>query len=545
MNSIETRIESVTVYPDRALVTRRGEATLPSGAGEVLVAGLPLDLDVESLRASGRGEARVRIIGVEARERALLEPNSQAARDVQRELEAAQDKGNALGQSDYALQSRLDTLQKLARDAAKRFADSLSKGQSSLEQLTQLLDYVASQTATINQERANLELQKREVAALQLALSERMKQLRGGARAKDRSVAVLVESSGAGQWELELSYIVGGARWTPLYDARVSTTPEKERFELSLNALVSHASGDDWNDVSLTLSTARPGLGTLPPKLEPVWLNDYQPAPILARASIQSKAAMMRARGGAEREETGATDVGGSDIEDMLLYSSLPAPEPIEAQHVEATIESDGATVEFALPHRLSVPGDGQTHRVAIATREFPAKFDYLSIPSRVELAYLRATATNNSGLSLLEGAVSVFRDGVFVGRATLKNTSQNGEFTLFLGPDEQVRARRELVSREADKNFLGSQKRVHFAYSIEVQNGRPRVVQLSVQDQIPVSRSENIKVKLRSSSPEATMGDLGLLNWELVLQPNEKRVLRFDYGVEAPRETNIVGLQD
>ena len=534
MNSIETHIESVTVYPDRALVVRRGTAHIESGAQEIVVAGLPPQLDVESLRASGRGEVGVKINGVEARERPLTEANNETAREVQRELDAAQDAGNALGQSDSALQNRLDTLQKLARDAAKRFADSLSKGQSSLEQLTALLDYIAAQTASINAERGALELRKRDNAALQIALSQRLKQLKSGARRVKRVVAVLVESSGAGEWQLELSYLVGGAKWTPLYDARVTTAPEKQAFSLSLHALVLHESGEDWNEVALSLSTARPGLGTLPPKLAPLWIDvPHLPVPVAPR--------MMRARVGAEREETGV--VGTGDTDGMLLLSASSAL--IEAQHIEASVESEGATVEFALPHRLSVPGDGQTHRVAIATREFPAKFDFFAVPRRVELAYGRATITNNSSLSLLEGQVSVFRDGVFVGRATLKNTAPGGEFQLFLGPDEQVRANRELAARDTDKNFLGSTKRVHFAYSIEVHNLKTRAVKLGVQDQIPVSRSENIKVKLRSSSPEAAPGDLGLLDWELQLQPDEKRVLRFDFAVEAPRETHIMGLND
>lgn len=537
MNPIETRIESVTVYPDRALVMRRGTARIEGGAQEIVVAGLPLELDVESLCASGRGEVAVRIIGVEARERPLTQAKGETARGVQRELDAAQEAGQALGQSDEALQNRLDTLQKLARDAAKRFADSLSKGQSSLEQLTQLLDYIAAQTAGINAERGALELRKREVAALQVALSQRLKQLKNGAQRVERAVAVLVESSGAGEWQLELSYIIGGAGWTPLYDARVTTAPE-QAFSLSLNALVSHSSGEDWNDVALSLSTARPGLGTLPPKLSPVWID-------VPRLPVPAAPRMMRARKDTpdEREETGVAYMA-MDVSD-LLEAALPAPAPIEAQHVEAMVESQGATVEFVLPHRLSVPGDGQGHRVAIATRELPAKFDFFAVPRRVELAYERATVTNNSPLSLLEGQAAVFRDGVFIGRSTLFNTAPNGEFQLFLGPDEQVRARRELVSREADKKFLGLEKRVHFAYSIEVHNLKARAVKVGVQDQIPVSRSESIKVKLRSSAPEATMGDLGLLDWELHLQPGEKRVLRFDFAVEAPRETHVMGLHD
>ena len=115
----------------------------------------------------------------------------------------------------------------------------------------------------------------------------------------------------------------------------------------------------------------------------------------------------------------------------------------------------------------------------------------------------------------------------------------------MFLGPDEQIRAKRELTTRETDKNFIGNAKRVHFAYEIELNNLKSHPVKVAVQDQIPVSRSENIKIKLRGSTPEATQSDLGVLDWNIELAPNQKRTLRFDYGMETPRDTTVVGLTD
>ncbi|RYX86216.1 mucoidy inhibitor MuiA family protein [bacterium] len=540
MNPIETRIESVTVYTDRALITRRGEAQLSTGASEVLLAGLPANLDTDSLRASGRGEVGVRIIGVEARLLPLTEASNESAREVEREFNAARDAGSALDSESTSLENRSQTLQKLSSDAARWFAESLSKGESSLDNVTALLDYVSNQTRQLDADKTSLEAKKRDNAALQNALSERLAQFQYGRRPQQRGVAVLVEANGEGKWELELEYVVSNASWTPLYDARVSTNAEKERFELGLNALVTQASGEDWKDVALTLSTARPGLGTLPPKLDPAWIDVPRPVYASAPPAMAMPSPPMPMASRAKRSSSDeAVAFGGA------YAAPQSAPEPIEAVQVEASVESDGSTVEFALPHRLGVPSDGQTHRVAIATREFPTKFDYFAVPKRVEVAYLRTTATNTSGLSLLQGNVSIFRDGVFVGKANLKNTAPNAEFTLFLGPDEQVRAKREMTLRETDKNLLGSQKRVHFAYSIELQNLKARSVKVVVQDQIPVSRSENIKVKLRGSNPEATTGELGLLNWEQVLAPNEKRIIRFDFGVETPRETTIVGLTD
>jgi hypothetical protein len=58
------------------------------------------------------------------------------------------------------------------------------------------------------------------------------------------------------------------------------------------------------------------------------------------------------------------------------------------------------------------------------------------------------------------------------------------------------------------------------------------------------VSRHEDIKVKLESADPQPTeQTELNLLDWELTLAPGEKRVVRFDFTVEHPREMSLIGL--
>ncbi len=536
---IQTQIGAVTVYTDRALVTRNGKAQLQSGAQEIIVAGLPAQLQTDSLRASGRGAVAVKIIGVEARERTLTKPNSPTAREVRAQFDEAQDAGGAISDAMARLDQRAVTVNELARESARRLAKTLAQTASDTATATQLLDYVAVQLKQIDEERAQLETQKRDNAALQMSLADRLKQLNTGTKPVENIVAVLVESAEAGEWNLELSYIVGSARWKPLYDARI-VTGENAKFMLSLNALVVQKSGENWENVALKLSTARPGLGSLPPRLDPIWLDEpravYAPAPRMARKRVAG-----------DNDES--IDAMLSDLKPVQRLTNLNASDEsyIEATEVVADVEStsEGATVEFSLPHSLSVPGDGGNHRVAIAVREFPTQFDFLAIPRRVEIAYLRARATNNSELALLAGEVSIFRDGVFVGKANLKTTAPGGEIELFLGPDEQLRAKREMTARETDKNFIGNAKRVHFAYEIELRNLKAQAVSLEVRDQIPVSRSENIKIKLRGSAPEAVANDLGVLEWQINLKAGEKKTLRFDYGVESGRDTNVVGLID
>lgn len=540
---IETRITAVTVFTDRALVTRRGVIALEAGALELLVVGLPARLDVESLRASGRGEVAAKIIAVEARERTLPKTSRASAREVQDELEKVQDEGRALGERDAVWLSRLETLRQLGEKSASRYAAALARGETDVESLTQLLDFIAAQQNQINAERQNLELQKRENAARQMALASRLKQLQGAKSTTERAIAVSVEAAGAGGFELEISYIVPGASWRPIYDARVTLTPTPAQLNgklaLTYGALLTQNSGEDWPDAALTLSTARPGIGTLPPKMEPIFVDVERPM-IAAGAPRFARARSADAMEMAYEEDVSAMMGAMSPVE-----SVESSPPPIEAEHVVADVESQGATVNFALPHPLSVPGDGQPHRATIAVQEWPVRLDYLAMPRRFSLAFLRAKATNSSPLSLLEGSISIFRDGIFVGKARLEATPPGAELTLFLGPDEGVRVEREMTTREVDKNFIGNARRVHFAYAIELHNLKDHPARLSVQDQIPVSRSEQIKVKLRGAQPEAAQSELGVLSWDILLAAGQKRALRFDYGVETPREVRVVGLSD
>jgi hypothetical protein len=63
---VATTIAEVTVYPDRALVVRRGSAAVESAGEHVLsVGGLPAALQPDSLRATGSGPAGTRILAIE------------------------------------------------------------------------------------------------------------------------------------------------------------------------------------------------------------------------------------------------------------------------------------------------------------------------------------------------------------------------------------------------------------------------------------------------------------------------------------------------
>ena len=74
MTELDTTITEVTVYPDRARVTRRGTAELKQGEHRLQVGELPLSLLPESVRAGGKGTAQARILAVDVAKTFYQEP---------------------------------------------------------------------------------------------------------------------------------------------------------------------------------------------------------------------------------------------------------------------------------------------------------------------------------------------------------------------------------------------------------------------------------------------------------------------------------------
>ena len=104
-------------------------------------------------------------------------------------------------------------------------------------------------------------------------------------------VVVNVEAQEAVKGALRVSYRVQEAGWTPFYDARLTIGDGKAKpaLELVNRADVTQSTGESWNNVALTLSTARPNGTTSAPDVLP-WevskLEPAEPAPPVAAAPM-------------------------------------------------------------------------------------------------------------------------------------------------------------------------------------------------------------------------------------------------------------------
>ena len=64
---------------------------------------------------------------------------------------------------------------------------------------------------------------------------------------------------------LSISYLVRGVQWTPVYDIRVYA--KDKSMIINYSGLITQRSGEDWNNTTISLSTACPTFGGNVPSL--------------------------------------------------------------------------------------------------------------------------------------------------------------------------------------------------------------------------------------------------------------------------------------
>ncbi|MBD2507274.1 mucoidy inhibitor MuiA family protein [Nostoc muscorum FACHB-395] len=530
--TVQSEIVAVTVYADRALVTRRSVVNLIGIEQELVITSVPETLETESIRVSGTGTVAVRLVGVSSDRIYTTEPVAERVAHLTRQIEQLEAEKRHLQAQVDALVLQSSFIAGLREKTEEPFAQSLSRKNLSLSETLDFLNFLGSQYSEYAIASGECKTQQQELDKELQALRASLQKIQTPHPKESLSIVVGVEVAGEGEFELEVSYIVNRASWTPLYDLRFSTT--SDIVHLGYLAEITQSSGEDWIGANLTLSTAKPGLGTLPPKLEP-WYIDAPRPQMLRQRRFAAQPPLLpsiaepptsAARADWQEEDEGA---------DGVL---------IQAESVTAEVSKEGSVVTFKLNGGGNIPSDGAPHKTTIFNDDYPCSFDYVAMPRLVSFAYLQANVKNNpNGATLLPGKANIFRNNVFIGTTKLENIAPGQEFKLNLGMDEGLKIERELVERLVDKRLISNQRRITYSYRLIITNLLDKEVNLKVTEQLPVSRNEQIKVRLSRSNPQIQLGEMGILEWQLTLPAQEQREIYYQFNVEHPPDLMVVGL--
>jgi uncharacterized protein (TIGR02231 family) len=512
----------------------RGEHTL-------LFADLPAEAVASSIRVEGKATGKLEIGSVDTRSVAVPRADDAVAASERRRIEEAIEK---LKDEKAALQVSVQ-----AAETQKKLIDNLTKlpvapapasgAAPAQPDWGQLFELIGRRAADAQKAVLDTEIKVREVDRRIKDLQDKLVLL-APIRQRRTEVKVFVSAGDALEADLAIRYQVRSASWTPFYDARLSTGTKAEAPKLQLvrRAAIQQRTGEAWEDVALSLSTARPTAGTAAPTLPPL-IIDFEvdrPPPPVASAPSRKERRFDRGGKGAPRDEEAA------DKDQIIRFGA--STKFGDATETVAKVEVQAFQAVYGIAGRVTVPETGEVKRVQIDAMQFDPALMVRAVPKREEKAYLYAKIATLPGSPLLPGQVSLFRDAVFVGNGRLPLLGPGEEHELGFGVDDSIRVKHAVAEdKRGETGIISTSKTDTRSYRITVKNLHERPIQVSVLDQIPVSQNADITVELTGKTAP-TRRDVdskrGVLAWELKLEPAEERAIDFGYRATWPAAKKV-----
>lgn len=329
---------------------------------------------------------------------------------------------------------------------------------------------------------------------------------------------------------IQISYLINGANWAPVYDADLDT--ETGKLSLKSQAEISQRTGENWQDAKVTLSTLRPSESSQLVTLEP-WSIDFAPA----FETYPAAQSMMVSEEMAPMMDTG-----------MAMRSAAPAPMMRKVQEEQSVLVSADFSADYKIPQAVSLNSGSDKKRFSLSSVEHESNIVLASTPRLDSRVLLTSSFKYESETPLLSGNLSLYRDGNYVGSTQISQQQPGQEVKLSFGEDDKVKLtfQPDPDAKSEDGIFFGKRKVMKRAYQITMSNQHDKPYPIALYDNIPVAAHEDITVELSGDAPSDKDIDdkKGVLVWKRTLQPGAEQRLRYGYSVSYPKDKNVFGLQ-
>lgn len=531
---LASRIDSVTVYPDGAVVTRLGKASLLEGVSHIVLRGLPASVDPASIRVEAQGDGSFAIGAVDVRQ---VPGEARPALDqaLEGKIRVLQGEKAKLAGEISAIEAKRATIENFGKVGP----DKLGEGGKVLPVSDWPAVFDAIGTALVKVQGELLTLRNRisdldaEIAAL-----EKARPLAPRAGQPRRDVAIAVEAKAPVAADIAVSYRVAGASWLPVYEARLTTgSANAAEIAFTRRAELRQRTGEDWNEVAVELSTTRSAQGTRAPELTPLRIAFYEPPVVYEeRARLQRQ----------DSERTARSPALAIAPAPVTPDQALGAAEPKKAEVQTASVSAGAYQASFKVPGRITVPQDGSSKAVVLTQGKVKPELSARATPELEEKAYLEASFNHEDEAPLLAGEVYLHRDGAYIGKGRLGQVAPGDKVELGFGADDRLKVTRVPVRRrENDSGWLGSTRTDQREFKTVVKSLHAQPVKLTVTERVPFSENSAITVELLSQSTPPTekqVGDKrGVSAWSFELAPGAQKEIRLAYRIKYPGDREVI----
>ena len=542
----DAKPREVTVYADRAEVVRIFQGDLTAGDQSLLFDNLPANVDFSSIRVEGTGAFT--LIDIRPETVQVKEVANEAIRALQAKIQAQE-----LVQKELALAEGRVAFRRSALDKVLGRLTSVGKESANPEmdplKWAAYLDFQAEQQVALDKEATDLAKRVKESRQLVDTYNREISALNGN-QSRSRNLAhVNLEVKAAGPAEVRLSYVVHGPSWKPVYDLRADT--KGKTLEITYHAELRQSTGEDWQGVSLKLSTAEPSVGGREPEMSPWFLSKAEPVALeeLRKDSdgLNRRSLVVAGRIAGEKQNFVAAN-GGNGFQANEFGTKAEA-KLADATVSTAAVVAGGTAATYVIERTTDIKSDNKLAKVTVMRLLLPSTYRHSCVPKLSSYVYLKTHATNKSDFTLLPGRTSVFLDGAFVANASMDLVPAGQEFWTFLGVDQSVSVeRKELARREESSGLFGKKTlRTVFDQVFKVKNGKATEIDLVIWDQLPMGDHEDIKVvleepKYEKDSESFKMNESKYVEWRHAVKAGEKLDVPYRFAIERPADMQVLG---
>ena len=535
--TLASKVDAVTVFPQGADVVREVTVDIPAGEHSLILADLPQTVDPQSIRVEGVSSGDLLIGSVDTRNKFQGEGDDAKRKALETEIQDLQFERQALDQTMSDLNQQRQILLNLADKSLVPPTTTETVKTIDAAQLGSLVDLVGQKLAALSKDVLASQKRQRAIDERVNVLSAQLNELSPNEDYRTE-VVLNVEAKEAVKGALRVSYRVQQASWTPFYDARLAIGDGKAKptLELVQRADVSQSTGENWNNVTLVLSTARPGGATAAPEMNGWEISKQEPMPAEAMVGAASPAPMAEA-------EMDMDDAAAGGTANRTRKLELAKPKMIAQR--QAVVETVGFQATYAIAGRVSVDNAGQSKKVRITSATVDAALTAVAVPRVDATAYLTAAFKVAGSGPQLPGMVNLYRDGVYVGQGGLPLLNPGEEGKLGFGADDLIKVTRAEVKRVAgEEGLLTSSNMDERAWDLTVKNLHDFAMLVRVIDRVPFTASKEIEIEEMASMTPPTLRDLdkkrGVLAWDFTLEPQAENALKTGYKISWPEGMQV-----
>jgi uncharacterized protein (TIGR02231 family) len=416
--------------------------------------------------------------------------------------------------------ARLALLEQLSEELLREVAEGTGLGEAQPDLWAAELDGLGAEQDELAERQRALHVRLGELTAQERQVAAALRETEAEPPELRCFLELAVHADAEVDTVLTVRHLTACALWRPAYRAVLGNG----RLRLASDAVVWQATGEDWTDVRLTLSTARSALATEPPALH----EDRLTLRPLSAEERRTVAVELR------EEEIGTLGPAGPE----RTGTELPG------------VDDGGEVRVLSAPVPASVPGDGRAHRVPLGSFTARAEVGLVAAPELSALVSEVVSVRNESAGPLLAGPVELVRESGYLGRGELAYTAPGAVLELAFPGSDEYRLVREAVAEEGSAGLPGAGRRSVVTHTVRVHVSRPTAPGVTgeqvvtVRERIPVSEVSAVQVRLheqrcdpRPAEPDAE----GIVSWRLPLAPNARRTITLVYEVSA--STRVTGL--